>query len=145
MFSLSAGKTLVLIGLLCLGGFFVRLHNLNGQSLECEELYTIPAATGHQYVYVSSDASADQSTFPNSTADYRRLLLPDSGKGLTDVNGVLRKNVHMPFYFYLMPYWLRLFGTSEWVLRLPSVIFGVLAVALIFLLGSEPSTHWSGL
>jgi hypothetical protein len=135
--SLSFGKTLVLIGLVCLGGLFVRLHNLNGQSLECEELYTIPAATGHQYVYVSSDAGAEQNTFPNTSADYRRLLVSDSDKGLMDVNGVLRKNVHMPFYFYLMHYWIRLFGTSEWVLRLPSAVFGTVAIALIFLLGSE--------
>jgi len=135
--SLSGGKTLVLIGLLFLGGLLVRLHNLDGQSLECEELYTIPAATGHQYVYVSGEANADQSPFPTSTSDYKRLLTPDSGKGLTDVNGVLRKNVHLPLYFYFIHYWLRLFGTSEWVLRLPSVVFGALAVVLIFFLGSE--------
>ncbi len=135
--SLSVGKTLVLVGLLFLGSLFVRLHNLDGQSLECEELYTIPAATGHQYVYVSAEPNADQSNFPTSTGEYKRLLTTDSGKGLTDVNGVLRKNVHMPLYFYFMHYWLRLFGTSEWVLRLPSVVFGALAVILIFFLGSE--------
>ena len=135
--SLSDGKTLVLIGLLFLGGLFVRLHNLNGQSLECEELYTIPAATGHQYVYVSSEAGADQSAFPTSTSAYKQLLTPDSGKGLLDVNAVLRKNVHLPLYFYFMHYWLRVFGTSEWVLRLPSVVFGALAIVLIFFLGSE--------
>ncbi|MEO7970013.1 MAG: glycosyltransferase family 39 protein [bacterium] len=135
--SLSVGKTLVLVGLLFLGGLFVRLYNLGGQSLECEELYTIPAATGHQYVYVSDESNAEQSALPESTGEYQRLLTPDSGKGLTDVNRVLGKNVHMPLYFYLLHYWIRIFGTSELVLRLPSVVFGALAVVLIFFLGSE--------
>jgi hypothetical protein len=133
--SLSVRKTLLLLVLLFLASLSVRLYNLGGQSLECEELYTLPAATGHQYVYLTGEPNAEQ--FPTTTYDYKRLLTPESGKGLTAVTGVLRKNVHLPLYFYFMHYWLELFGISEWVLRLPSAVFGALAVVLIFLLARE--------
>ncbi len=137
LLSFSARKTLLLLVLLFLASLSVRLYHLGSQSLECEELYTIPAATGHQYVYLTGEPNADQLAFPTTTHDYKRLLTPDSGKGLTAVTGVLRKNVHLPLYFYFMHYWLKLFGISEWVLRLPSAVFGALAVVLIFLLGRE--------
>jgi hypothetical protein len=142
--SLSARKTLLLLALLFLGSLSVRLYNLGGQSLECEELYTLPAATGHQYVYLTGESNAEL-PFPTTTRDYKRLLTPESERGLTEVTGVLRRNVHLPLYFYFMHYWLKLFGISEWVMRLPSVVFGALAVVLIFLLGRELFNPFVGL
>lgn len=136
-FSLSTGKTILLISLLFLASLSVRLYKLDSQGLECEELYTIPAATGHQYVYLTNDSPADQQAFPTTMRDYKRLVTPESGQGLTEVTSVLRRNVHLPLYFYFMHYWLKLFGVSEWSLRLPSAIFGALAVVLLFLLGKE--------
>lgn len=127
----------MLVALIFLASLSVRLYNLGGQSLECEELYTLPAATGHQYVYLKSEPNTDALSFPTTTADYKRLLTPESGQGLAEVTAVLRRNVHLPLYFYFMHYWLKLFGISEWALRFPSAVFGGLAVVLIFLLGKE--------
>lgn len=137
LLALSARKTLLLVALIFSVSLTIRLYHLDSQSLECEELYTIPAATGHQYVYLTGEANRAQISFPTTTHDYQRLLTPESGKGLTAVNDVLRKNVHLPLYFYLMHYWIGFFGNSEWQLRFPSAVFGALAVVLIFLLGSE--------
>ncbi|RKY36518.1 MAG: hypothetical protein DRP78_03400 [Candidatus Omnitrophota bacterium] len=49
---------------------------------------------------------------------------------------VLFSKFHLsPLYFVLLKYWMRLFGASEFVLRLPSVLFGVGALFLIYKIG----------
>jgi len=37
-----------------------------------------------------------------------------------------------PFYFLCLNHWMRLFGNSEFVIRLPSVIFGALSILLLY-------------
>lgn len=123
----------------------VRLYKLDSQSLECEELYTIPAATGHQYVYLKSEPEALQTGVPMTTSEYRQLVRPDLGIGLSSVTDVLKRNVHLPLYFYLMHYWIAWFGTSEWILRFPSAFFGAASAVMIFLLGRELFTTFIGL
>ena len=130
-------STLVLITLIAIASFGIRLYHLGSQGLECEEFYTIPAATGHHYVFFTTPPEARPAYVPVSSQEYRQLLTPDSEKGLRDVTDVLSRNVHMPLYFYLMHYWVILTGTSEWGMRAPSVIFGTLAVLMVFLLGKE--------
>jgi len=44
---------------------------------------------------------------------------------------------HFPTYFLMMHYWIKLFGRGEFALRLPSVIFGVFSIYLVFLLGKR--------
>lgn len=140
-----ASRLLMLLALVFLAGLSVRLYGLGSQTLECEELYTLPAATGHQYVYLTGESDSADTQLPSTTSDYKNLLVPDRNKGLTDVTHVLRRNVHLPSYFYFMHYWVRAFGVSESSLRLPSAIFGALAVILIFLLGQELFSPMVGL
>ena len=42
---------------------------------------------------------------------------------------------HPPLYYFILHYWITLFGTSEVAVRLPSVLFGVLAIPVIYVLG----------
>ncbi len=42
---------------------------------------------------------------------------------------------HVPFYFSMIWVWGKVFGTSEFSLRMPSVIFGILTVIPIYLIG----------
>jgi uncharacterized membrane protein len=123
----------------------IRLYRLDGQTLECDELYTIPAATGHQYVYLTNEAGAATAYMPVTTSEYKRLLVSESGHGLSEVRGVLKRNVHLPLYFYIMHYWIGWFGNSEWILRFPSALFGALAVMMLFLLGRELCNLFIGL
>lgn len=53
---------------------------------------------------------------------------------LTDVNLYLDKCMERnpPFYFIFLHYWMLLFGSSEFSIRLPSVIFGILSVYTIY-------------
>lgn len=44
---------------------------------------------------------------------------------------------HPPFYYLLLKYWVLLFGNSEVVLRLPSVIFGSVTIYLCYIIGKQ--------
>lgn len=44
---------------------------------------------------------------------------------------------HPPGYFFILWIWTRLFGVSEITVRIPSVIFGVAAIYLTFLIGKK--------
>ena len=134
---IGANRTLLIVGAIFLVALTVRLYRLDGQGLECDEFYTIPAATGHQYVYLHADANTAAANLPLTTSGYKELLKAESGVGLGSVRAVLTRNVHLPLYFFFMHYWIEAFGRSEWTLRLPSAIFGALAAVMIFLLGQE--------
>lgn len=142
--SSPAGVRLLLF-LILAASLFVRCYGLTRQGLECEELYTLPAATGHQYVYLHAEPGGPPPPMPLTLGEYRQLLTPEAGHGLKAVTGVLARNVHLPFYFFLMHYWTAVFGTSEGTLRLPSVLCSVLAIFFLFLLGRELSDAWLGL
>jgi len=44
---------------------------------------------------------------------------------------------HPPFYYLLLRAWGMVFGSSEIALRMPSVIFGLLTIYIVFLIGKE--------
>ncbi len=50
-----------------------------------------------------------------------------------------------PLYYILMTYWMRLVTETEAMARLPSVLFGVLAVALLYWLVRRLFDRWAGL
>ena len=46
-------------------------------------------------------------------------------------------DVHPPLYYFLLHYWMMVFGTSESAVRLLSVLFGVLAIPMIYVVGRQ--------
>ena len=50
-----------------------------------------------------------------------------------------------PVYDLFMHFWIRIFGISEVAMRLPSIIFGILSVLVIFYLGKELYNEETGL
>jgi len=44
---------------------------------------------------------------------------------------------HPPLYYLILKIWSYVFGTSEIALRMPSVIFGILTIYLVYLIGKE--------
>jgi uncharacterized membrane protein len=143
---LRARKNILLLAMLVFAASLaIRLYGLDRQTLECEELYTVPAATGHQYVYLSREPNAPANYIPLTTHEYRNLFATEPGLGLGAVTSVLKRNVHLPFYFYIMHYWIGWFGTSEWLLRFPSALFGALTAVMIFALGRELFSSFVGL
>src|SRR5262245_964101 len=92
-----ASRRIVLLAIcVSLVGFSLRIHDLDTQGLECDEFYTLPAATGHQYVYLHDESLSARPAVPLTTGGYRPLLKPEAGVGLTAIPPVLRRNVHLP-------------------------------------------------
>lgn len=52
---------------------------------------------------------------------------------------------HPPFYYFLMHFWVGIFGSSEVSLRIPSVLAGVAAIYIIFLIGKKIGSSRLGL
>ena len=44
---------------------------------------------------------------------------------------------HPPLYYIILKYWSNIFGTSEIALRIPSIIFGIITVYIIYLIGKK--------
>jgi uncharacterized membrane protein len=133
----TSRKIVLLAICLSVAAFSLRLHELNKQGLECDEFYTLPAATGHQYVYLHDESLSARPVVPLTTGGYRPLLKPEAGVGLNAIPPVLRRNVHLPLYFFLMHYWIQAAGNSAWAIRFPSALFGALAAGVTFLLAEH--------
>ena len=54
-------------------------------------------------------------------------------------------DVHPPLYYFIVHFWIKLFGDSEWSVRFISVLFGVLAIPLIFLVALQLFDRITGL
>jgi uncharacterized membrane protein len=54
-------------------------------------------------------------------------------------------DVHPPLYYFLLHYWIIVFGTSESAVRLLSVLFGVLAIPMIYVVGRQLFNKEAGL
>lgn len=103
----------VILALILLLGAFLRIYGLGDESFWLDEADTI------EYTK-SSVAGIIEGTYVNST------LLPQFfGKGAGSV----------PLYYLLANYWTKIFGLSEFKLRLISALFGILSIYLIFLAG----------
>jgi len=49
------------------------------------------------------------------------------------VQAVVEREAAPPFYYVLMHFWIALVGTSEFSLRMPSVLFGIASIVMLFL------------
>jgi uncharacterized membrane protein len=54
-------------------------------------------------------------------------------------------DVHPPLYYFLLHYWVMIFGTSEFAVRLLSVLFGVLAIPMTYMVGRQLFNEEAGL
>jgi uncharacterized membrane protein len=52
---------------------------------------------------------------------------------------------HPPLYYILMKYWVAIFGNSEISLRIPSIIFGLATIYMIYLIGKKIFSEKTGL
>jgi mannosyltransferase len=58
---------------------------------------------------------------------------------------IVQADWHPPLYYWLLHYWVALFGTSEVAVRSLSVLFGALAIPVIYLLGRRLFNEEAGL
>jgi len=64
---------------------------------------------------------------------------------LGEITARTAHDIHPPFYYFLLHFWMPIFGSSEFALRFLSLIFGVLAVPLIYAVGNRLLGRASGL
>lgn len=61
------------------------------------------------------------------------------------VDQVIQFDTHPPLYYFILHFWIGLFGTSEFAVRLLSLIFGILAIPMIYVFGRRLFTRDVGL
>lgn len=102
----------VLLCAIMLGGVAIRLHGLTASGITHPEVY-VPGIV-----------------LPAGIAE------PSQRFTITEVwKGTVLADVHPPGFYLLMLPWTRWFGTSIGTIRLPSVLFGAVSIALVFAIG----------
>jgi mannosyltransferase len=64
---------------------------------------------------------------------------------LHDIVQTTSTDVHPPLYYFLLHYWMAYFGTSELAVKLPSIVFGVLSIIVVYALGRQLFDERAGL
>lgn len=121
----SAGRRrarLAVLALAVVAGIAVRLHGMSSATMSHEEIYT----PGIPLPYEISD--------PRPRFDLVNTVL-----------STIHNDSHPPGYYVFMLGWTRIFGSSLFSLRLPSVLCGVGSILLIFWLASEAGLPDAGL
>lgn len=60
-----------------------------------------------------------------------------SKMGLLQIVQLTAADVHPPFYYFILHYWMGVFRDSEFAVRLLSAVFGILAIPVIYLVGRQ--------
>jgi len=68
-----------------------------------------------------------------------------SGRDLPLITAGAAHDIHPPLYYYLLHFWMRVFGNSEFTVRALSALLGTGLVYLTYLLGRHLSNYWLGL
>jgi mannosyltransferase len=68
-----------------------------------------------------------------------------SGRSLPFITAGAAHDIHPPLYYYVLHFWMRVFGNSEFAVRALSALLGTMLVYLIYLLGRHLADHWLGL
>jgi len=114
--------TIIILGAIVFIALLFRLHDLESRTI------------GHIEIYV-----------PGIELPYE---LSDLGVRLTlwkTIAGTVKLEPHPPAYYILMLGWTKIFGTGILALRLPSVLFGVACIVLIYVLCLLEEDRFTGL
>lgn len=90
-------------------------------------------------------------TFYTFRLDYQSLWYDEgfsvylARMSLGEITARTARDIHPPLYYYLLHFWVLIFGTREFALRFLSLIFGVLTVPLIYGVGRRLLGQGSGL
>lgn len=97
----SEKKVILILVTILILGLFLRLYNLDQESLWTDEAFSV--------------SHAQEKTFE-------------------ELEGNISVSEAAPFGYYLvLHYWIKLFGSSEFSVRSPSVLFGILSILMLFL------------
>jgi mannosyltransferase len=66
------------------------------------------------------------------------------GMSFADLSSDAGVGVHLPLYFWISEIWCGIAGTSEFALRFPAMVFGVLGILMVYYLGCRLFTPAAG-
>lgn len=124
---LSQKKQILVLFCIVLAGAGLRFYRLDYQSLWNDELYTWKCSASDRW---NEDGHASWERGINSSV------------GKTIDTAIY--DIHPPGYLVIIHYFSKYFGDSECMLRLPSALFGTLAIVMIYLLGAHLYTQREG-
>jgi len=61
------------------------------------------------------------------------------------LNVMYNEDIHAPLYIFILHFWIKLFGQHDIILRLLSVLFGLLSIPVFYFVGKELSSKKTGL
>lgn len=128
---------LVLITLL---GAAFRLFDINGKSLWTDEIATIASANGRSIdpdAYERKGQSFDPVTAQPASVYVQKIKPAHGNASVQNTFDVLKDNVHPPFFFGLMHYWIKGTGDTPTGLRIPAIFFGILCIPAVYWLAIE--------
>jgi len=122
----------ILLLVFVLLGLALRLNHLASRSLWIDECFTFFQATGHAELQNFLDSIAEDSPPRIFKVEYfQGLLRNDPRKTPRDVTfGLIGQDTHPPLYFWLMHYWMKVFGDNVAAVRLFSLILGLSGILL---------------
>ncbi|MEE8390757.1 MAG: glycosyltransferase family 39 protein [Anaerolineae bacterium] len=138
------------IVLLMLVAFTVRVVSINAQSLWRDEVDALCYA--YEFPYLVTQTLAPGTVGDLGTPYACPSLAVTPARSLDEsallrlartFGGMIRENG--PLYFFLLRGWIAVAGTSEYAMRFFSLVFGVLAVPLIYVLGRHLFDRQTGL
>ncbi|MDD5561892.1 MAG: glycosyltransferase family 39 protein [Candidatus Omnitrophica bacterium] len=119
-------------------GLLLRLNNLSGRSLWTDEFFTLFQSSGHgvDVVKFIDDLSEKKAPPLLKPRDFRFFLQNEPARNIKDVTeGLLYTDTHPPLYFWIIYFWMRLFGDALFALRFFSVLMGFFAIFLAYRIG----------
>lgn len=114
-------------------GTGLRLYNLGGQGIWHDEQCTLMYAQG-KFGYYLQKYRVD---YMDARAFRDEITEAPSIQPIAVVHEIYNYDPHPPLYYLIVNLFISAFGTSEFVLRLPSALFGILTIPFLFLLGSR--------
>ncbi|OGC07430.1 hypothetical protein A2230_08115 [candidate division WOR-1 bacterium RIFOXYA2_FULL_36_21] len=110
-------KVILLFLCIFIIGLFVRLYNLQFRSLWGDEAHSL---------YISYN-------FYEHNFRHEKISFIETFREIYQAATInLTQDSHLPVYFVLLSFWIKLFGPSEYILRLLSVIIGLSSIPLLF-------------
>lgn len=131
-------KKIIWLAVILSAGFLLRINGLCGRSLWTDEFFTLFQSSGHglDIKKLLDNISATPGQAIMQAKDFKKFLEYDRARSVEDVTaGLIKTDTHPPGYFWIMHFWMRLFGDSIFTIRLFSVLMSMICVFLAYRLG----------
>jgi uncharacterized membrane protein len=138
MISINYKNSLILL-LILIGGFLLRLYQLDTYSIFFDEKSTLLVSQG---IVLEGANQKEIFTAPTFTPSefWSKKTLADYYEAMT------RSDIgNSPFYYLLLHLWMDIFGLSDFSIRFFSVIFSTLIIGLTYLFGKRFFSSRTGL